>query len=142
MTGLLIAAVFAAAMSTISTSLNSSATLIMGREIYQRDVNPRASERQSMAVLYLGTIVWGLLGIGGAILFMQIQIRLGRLVVAGQFFLGRHPGPVPAGYNFTSGGEPSRRRRRNRRAADDRLDDPLDRRPLARVAGDAPQPLR
>jgi len=60
-TGLVIAAIFAAAMSTISTSLNSSATLLM-RDYYQRYVNHAASERQSMAVLYVSTVVWGLLG--------------------------------------------------------------------------------
>ncbi len=59
--GLVIAAIFAAAMSTISTCLNSSATLIM-RDYYQRYVNRSASERQSMWVLYGATIAWGILG--------------------------------------------------------------------------------
>src|SRR5690606_17186345 len=45
-TGLLIAAVFAAAMSTVSTSLNSSATLVMG-DFYLRFFNREASDRQS-----------------------------------------------------------------------------------------------
>ncbi|WP_168563713.1 sodium:solute symporter [Crateriforma spongiae] len=61
MTGLLIAAVFAAAMSTVSTSLNSSATLIMS-DFYRRFVSPWASEQQQMRVLYAGTILWGILG--------------------------------------------------------------------------------
>ncbi len=65
MTGLLIAAVFAAAMSTISTSLNSSATLLMN-DYYKRFFNPDATERQSMRVLYASTIVWGVLGTGAA----------------------------------------------------------------------------
>jgi SSS family solute:Na+ symporter len=68
-TGLLIAAVFAAAMSTVSTSLNSSATLLM-RDFYQRYVNPSAKESQSMAVLYAGTIIWGTLGTGVALLLV------------------------------------------------------------------------
>lgn len=66
MTGLLIAAVFSAAMSTISTSLNSSATLLMN-DYYKRFFNPAASERQSMLVLYGSTLVWGALGTGVAI---------------------------------------------------------------------------
>jgi SSS family solute:Na+ symporter len=60
-TGLLIAAIFAAAMSTIATSLNSSATLLL-TDYYRRYVNKTATERQSVAVLYLGTILWGILG--------------------------------------------------------------------------------
>jgi SSS family solute:Na+ symporter len=70
-TGLLIAAILAAAMSTVSTSLNSSATLLL-RDYYQRYVNRSASERQSMIVLYVSTLVWGLLGTGTAILFRHV----------------------------------------------------------------------
>ena len=62
MTGLLIAAVFSAAMSTISTSLNSSATLLMN-DYYKRFINPNATEKQSMMMLYLSTFVWAILGI-------------------------------------------------------------------------------
>jgi SSS family solute:Na+ symporter len=61
MTGLLIAAIFAAAMSTVSTSLNSSATLLMN-DYYKRFLNPAASERQAMLVLYGSTLIWGALG--------------------------------------------------------------------------------
>ncbi len=70
-TGLLIAAVFAAAMSTVSTSLNSSATLIMS-DYYRRFVRPDASERQSMMVLYVATIAWGVLGTGLALLLVRL----------------------------------------------------------------------
>jgi SSS family solute:Na+ symporter len=74
-TGLLIAAVFAAAMSTVSTSLNSSATLLM-RDYYQRYVNREASERQSMVVLYGATVVWGVLGTGVALLLVRVTSAL------------------------------------------------------------------
>ncbi len=60
-TGLLIAAIFAAAMSTTATSLNSSATLIM-TDYYKRYINRNATEKQSMRALYFGTITWGILG--------------------------------------------------------------------------------
>jgi SSS family solute:Na+ symporter len=60
-TGLLIAAVFAAAMSTVSTSLNSSVTLLLS-DYSQRYINGQASERQSMLFLYGTTVVWGALG--------------------------------------------------------------------------------
>ncbi len=66
LTGLLIAAIFAAAMSTISTSMNSSATLVM-TDYFKRFIRPTASERESMMALYAGTIIWGALGTGLAL---------------------------------------------------------------------------
>ena len=71
LTGLLIAAVFAAGMSTISTSLNSSATLTL-TDYYKRLVNPKASGKQEMTVLSLATIGWGILGTGLAVLLVQV----------------------------------------------------------------------
>lgn len=71
LTGLLIAAVFAAGMSTISTSLNSSATLTM-TDYYTRLINTRATEKQKMGALYFGTVFWGLLGTLLAILLVQV----------------------------------------------------------------------
>lgn len=71
-TGLVIAAIFAAAMSSISTSLNSSATLIL-RDHYQRYVNRAASERQSMWVLYASTVVWGVLGTALALAMTHVK---------------------------------------------------------------------
>lgn len=71
LTGLLIAAIFSAGMSTISGSLNSSATLIL-RDYYLRFFRPNASERESMNVLYLGTITWGVLGTGVALILIKL----------------------------------------------------------------------
>jgi SSS family solute:Na+ symporter len=71
LTGLLIAAVFAAAMSTVSTSLNSSATLLMS-DYYQRFVNRNASKRQTMFVLYVATVLWGMLGTGLSIALVRL----------------------------------------------------------------------
>jgi SSS family solute:Na+ symporter len=70
-TGLLIAAVFAAGMSTISTSLNSSATLFM-TDYYRRLIDPGASERKQMRALYMATFIWGAAGTGLAILLVQV----------------------------------------------------------------------
>ena len=70
-TGLLIAAVFAAGMSTISTSLNSSATLFM-TDYYRRLINPGASERKQMGALYLATFLWGAAGTCLALLLVQL----------------------------------------------------------------------
>lgn len=70
-TGLLIAAIFSAGMSTVSSSLNSSATLIL-KDYYQRFFRPNASERESMGVLYAATIVWGGLGTGVGLLLIRL----------------------------------------------------------------------
>ena len=74
-TGLVVAGIFAAAMSTISASLNSSATLLM-RDYYQRYINRAASERQLMRVLYGSTVIWGLLGTGVALLLIRVTSAL------------------------------------------------------------------
>lgn len=74
-TGLLIAAVFAAAMSSVDTSLNSSATLFHC-DIYQCFVNPSASEEQSMRVLHGATLVWGVLGTLTALAMLRVKSAL------------------------------------------------------------------
>ena len=73
--GLLVAAIFAAAMSTISTSLNSSATLIAS-DWYQRYMNPNASEKKFMSALYTATILWGVLGTGLSLLLINVTSAL------------------------------------------------------------------
>jgi len=50
--------IFAAAMSSIDTSLNSSATIVLA-DVYRRYVRPSAGERESMAVLYATTLLFG-----------------------------------------------------------------------------------
>lgn len=75
MTGLVIVAIMAAAMSTLASSLNSSATLMM-RDWYQRFIRPDATERQSMIVLYGTTVIWGFLGTGVALLLINISSAL------------------------------------------------------------------
>lgn len=61
LTGLLIASILAAAMSSVDSSLNSSATLIY-EDWYKRLVRRVPSERQSMRVLYVATLVFGIVG--------------------------------------------------------------------------------
>ncbi len=60
-TGLLIAAIFAAGMSTVSTSVNSTATIILS-DYYLRYVK-NATEKSSMKVLYISSVIFGALGI-------------------------------------------------------------------------------
>jgi len=73
--GLLIAAIFAAAMSSVDTSLNSSATLVLV-DVYQRYVRPDADERASMKVLYGATLVFGVIGTLAALAMLQVKSAL------------------------------------------------------------------
>ena len=73
--GLLLAAIFSAAMSTISTSLNSSATLLL-TDWYQRFFRPEAGERESMRVLHGASLVWGALGTGVALAMIGVKAAL------------------------------------------------------------------
>ncbi len=61
-TGLLIAAIFAAGMSTVSTSVNSTATIVLS-DYYKRYFNKNASEKSEMKVLYLASVIFGALGV-------------------------------------------------------------------------------
>lgn len=62
MTGLLIAAIFAAGMSTVSTSINSTATIVL-TDYYKRYFNKDANEKSSMKVLYIASTIFGVFGI-------------------------------------------------------------------------------
>jgi solute:Na+ symporter, SSS family len=73
--GLLIAAIFAAAMSSIDTSLNSSATLVLC-DIYQRYLRPDVGERESMKVLYVSTFLFGIAGTFTALAMIRVRSAL------------------------------------------------------------------
>ena len=73
--GLVIAAVVAAAQSTISSSINCSATLLLC-DIYRRYIRPEATERESMRVLWAMSLLVGLAGIGMALAMMRIKSAL------------------------------------------------------------------
>lgn len=73
--GLVVASIFAAAQSTLSSSLNGSATLLL-RDVYQRYFRPAAGERESMVVLYLGTLLMGVLGTGTALAMTRVRTAL------------------------------------------------------------------
>lgn len=75
MTGLLIAAVLAAAMSSVDSSLNCSATLIL-EDVYKRYFRPQAGERESMRVLYATTVLWGVIGTGAALAMIRVGSAL------------------------------------------------------------------
>lgn len=72
LTGLLIAAIFSAGMSTVSTSLNSTATIFL-TDYYRRYINKQAGEKASMNVLRVSSLVTGLLGIIIAIMLVGVE---------------------------------------------------------------------
>jgi SSS family solute:Na+ symporter len=74
-TGLLLAAVFAAAQSSLSSSINCSATLIL-RDGYQRFLRPQASEPECMRVLKFASLGIGALGTMAALAMMQVRTAL------------------------------------------------------------------
>lgn len=71
-TGLLIASIFAAGMSTVATSLNSTATIILS-DYYKRYFNKEATERSSMKVLYGSSLIFGILGILIALALVGVE---------------------------------------------------------------------
>lgn len=74
-TGLLIAAVFAAGMSTISTSLNSAAT-IFHADFHRRFFRPGGDERRSMRVLRIATLAFGITGTAVSFLLLNVASAL------------------------------------------------------------------
>ena len=64
--GLIISAILSAAMSTISSGMNSSAT-VFSADIYKRYFKPEISDKQNLFVLHTGTVIFGLLGMGTGI---------------------------------------------------------------------------
>jgi SSS family solute:Na+ symporter len=76
--GLLIAAILAAAMSNLSAALNSlSSSSVM--DFYSR-INPQADERHKMKLSRVSTVLWGLVLFGLAVLSLH---KVGRVVEVG-----------------------------------------------------------
>lgn len=71
-TGLLIASIFAAGMSTISTSLNSSATVIL-TDYFKKSLKSEGADKKSMKILYTSTFLFGLVSMGIAIAMINVQ---------------------------------------------------------------------
>ena len=76
LTGLIIAALFAAAMSSIDSSLNSSSTILM-TDVYTRFVNKNATDKQKIRFLRIATLVLGVAGTAVAIKMISIKSVLG-----------------------------------------------------------------
>jgi SSS family solute:Na+ symporter len=70
-TGLLIASIFAAGMSTVSTSINSVATVVLAD--YVKPFFPRLSNRGQMTVLRLSCLMVGAIGISVALALVNVN---------------------------------------------------------------------
>lgn len=73
--GLIIAAILAAAMSTVDSALNCSATVTM-LDFYKKYYRPDVSDKTAVFVLRLSTVVWGVLGTGFALLMIRAKSAL------------------------------------------------------------------
>ncbi|WP_019990232.1 sodium:solute symporter [Rudanella lutea] len=72
MVGLIVAAIMSAAMSTISSGMNASAT-VFSVDIYQRYVSGALTDKQSLRVLYIATTVFGVLGMFTGIAMIGVK---------------------------------------------------------------------
>ena len=73
--GLLIAAIMAAAISTIATAFNCSATIWL-QDFHKKYINPDLSDKASIAMLRIVTVIWGVLGIAFAVLMIKAKSAL------------------------------------------------------------------
>lgn len=70
--GLIIAAILSAAMSTISSGMNSSATVFL-KDIYQRYIDRNITPKREMTVLYVSTAAMGLFAIIAGIAMIGVK---------------------------------------------------------------------
>lgn len=75
LSGLVVASIFAAAQSTIASSVNCSATLTLC-DLYKRYLRPMAGTRESMLILRAATVGYGLLGVLAAFAMMGVSSSL------------------------------------------------------------------
>jgi Na+(H+)/acetate symporter ActP len=85
--GLMIAAIFAAAMSSIAAELNSLATASV-MDFYKRHVRPEATDRHYLKFSRLATAVWGLMACGVAVYATQLGSLIEVVNRFGSFFYG------------------------------------------------------
>lgn len=97
LTGLLIASIFAAGMSTIATSITSSATIIV-TDYYQRFVHKSATDKQSVRMIYISNLAVGVIGIFVAIAFLQVESALDAWWALSSIFSGGMLGLFLLGY--------------------------------------------
>jgi solute:Na+ symporter, SSS family len=70
--GLIVSAILSAAMSTISSGMNASAT-VFTVDIYKRYFKPGISDKQNLSVLHIATVGFGLLGMIAGIAMIGVK---------------------------------------------------------------------
>jgi len=70
--GLIVSAILSAAMSTISSGMNASAT-VFSVDIYKRYFKPNVTEKQNLSLLHLATVGFGLLGMIAGIAMIGVK---------------------------------------------------------------------
>lgn len=70
--GLIVSAILSAAMSTISSGMNASAT-VFSVDIYKRYFKPNITEKQNLSLLHIATIGFGLLGMISGIAMIGVK---------------------------------------------------------------------
>lgn len=73
--GLVIAAIFAAGMSTVSTSINSSATVIL-EDHFKKYIHPNPSQNTQIRVLYIASLAMGIAGLLVGLAFNGVESAL------------------------------------------------------------------
>jgi SSS family solute:Na+ symporter len=96
-TGLLIASIFAAGMSTVSTSVNSVSTIVLV-DYYKRYFNPSPSEGASMRILYIASAIFGVAGIAIAFALISVKSALDAWWMLASVFSGGMLGLFLLGY--------------------------------------------
>jgi len=97
LTGLLIASVFAAGMSTVSTSVNGTATIILN-DYYKRWFGKDRSDKKAMGVLYISSLLFGLFGILIALAMIKVKSALDAWWMLASIFSGGMLGLFLLGY--------------------------------------------
>ena len=96
-TGFLVAAIFAAGMSTISTSLNSGATVML-TDFFVRFAKKEMSNRRRMAILYGCSLGMGLFGVLFGLAMMRVKGALDAWWSLASIFSGGMLGLFLLGY--------------------------------------------
>jgi len=105
-TGLLIASIFAAGMSTVSTSVNSSATIIL-KDFFKEKDGEETSNKKSMRILYSASFIFGTLSILTAIAMINVQSALEAWWKLASIFSGGMLGLFLLGYFSKKAKNPS-----------------------------------
>lgn len=73
--GLIVSAILSAAMSTISSGMNASAT-VFTVDIFKRYFKPDLTDKQNLRTLHIATVIFGLMGMGTGLAMIGVKSLL------------------------------------------------------------------